>query len=150
LGSRAIYHDGWKATTDHLDSSIPAERMLIPGSFDFDDDRWSLYCLDEDFTEADDRAGAEPERLRRLVELWWHEAGRNNVLPLVDGILSPLRYEFAARSPPERCRYVYRPGAGRIITPTPFRKGFQLTASIEVAAGSDVSGVICAHHDYLT
>ena len=39
LGSRAIYHDGWKATTDHLDSTIPAERNLIPGSVDFDQDR---------------------------------------------------------------------------------------------------------------
>ena len=61
MGSRAIYVDGWKATTNHVDSTIHAERELIPGSHDFDADEWSLFHLDDDFSEAHDRSQAEKE-----------------------------------------------------------------------------------------
>ena len=60
LGSRAIYHQGWKATTDHVGSMLQAERELIKGSDDFESDRWSLYNLEEDFSEAHDVAGSTP------------------------------------------------------------------------------------------
>ena len=62
LGSRAIYHEGWKATTDHVGSMLEAERNLMEGSDDFESDRWSLYNLEEDFSEAIDVAGEYPER----------------------------------------------------------------------------------------
>ena len=41
--------------------------------------------LDDDFSESRDLSGDEPDRLRRMVEQWWTEAGRNQVLPLMDG-----------------------------------------------------------------
>ena len=88
VGSRSLYHAGWKVTTDHVGNQVPAERALVAGSHDFATDRWSLFHLDGDFSEAHDRADAEPERLRALVDLWWAEAGRNQVLPLEDGFLS--------------------------------------------------------------
>ena len=43
---------------------------------------WELYHVAEDFSETVDLAAAEPERLRQLIELWWSEAERNQVLPL--------------------------------------------------------------------
>ena len=72
LGHRAIWHDGYKAVTMH--------RPGVP----FDDDEWALFHTDEDFSECVDLAGQEPERLRELVERWWAEAGKYNVLPLDD------------------------------------------------------------------
>src|SRR5262249_2849035 len=52
VGSRAIYHQGWKATTNHIGRQLSVERELVPGSNNFDDDRWELFNLEQDFAEA--------------------------------------------------------------------------------------------------
>lgn len=83
MGSRAIYHDGWKATTNHVKDKAE-DRQLIEGSHDFDEDRWSLFQLDNDFSEAHDLAEEHPERLRMLIDLWWHEADCNHIIPLME------------------------------------------------------------------
>lgn len=72
LGDRAIWHEGWKAVAHHTKGD------------EFDSDRWELYHLDHDFSEVHDLAAVEPERLRQLIDLWWDEAKRFNVLPLDD------------------------------------------------------------------
>jgi arylsulfatase A-like enzyme len=72
LGDRAIWHRGWKAVARH------------PKGTDFDADQWELYHLDDDFAELNDLATAEPDRLRKMIELWWSEAGKYGVLPLDD------------------------------------------------------------------
>ena len=72
LGNRAIYADGWKAVTRH-EPNDP-----------FDADCWELYHLESDFSESRDLASEHPERLRSLIDLWWAEAGRYQVLPLDD------------------------------------------------------------------
>ena len=88
LGSRALYHRGWKAVTykplaplydDGLDWRTP-----------FDDDVWELYHVAEDLSEVDDLAEAEPERLAEMVELWWDEARAHQVLPLDNRILHTI------------------------------------------------------------
>jgi len=76
LGSRSVYHDGWKATTDHISTGVLDEEELAVGSRNFDEDRWELFDLEADFSEATDRAGDEPERLRHLTELWTAAAAR--------------------------------------------------------------------------
>ena len=76
LGHRAIWHDGWKAVAFH------------PPGQSFDNDRWELYHLDNDFSEASDLAVEHPERLRELVDLWWDEARKHNVLPISDMMTS--------------------------------------------------------------
>jgi arylsulfatase A-like enzyme len=56
----------------------------------FDEDKWELYNLEEDNSECHDLAEKHPEKLRRLVELWWAEAGKYNVLPLDDRLQERL------------------------------------------------------------
>ena len=87
MGSRSIYHDGWKATTNHISTGVLDEEELAIGSRNFDEDRWELFDLSEDFSEANDRADEEPERVRQLRELWAAEAERNHVLPISDGLV---------------------------------------------------------------
>ena len=143
LGSRAIYHEGWKATTDHVGSMLEAERNLMEGSDDFESDRWSLYKLEEDFSEANDVAGEHPRRLEHLVELWWSEAGRNHVLPLMDGFWDSN--QAAAIEPPPhvgRRRYVYLPGGGPILT-SALVSSFRLVADIEIHEDRSAAGIIC-------
>ena len=120
-----------EATTDHIGSMLRAERELIEGSDDFESDRWSLYNLEVDFSEANDVAETYPGRLRRLVDLWWYEAGRNQVLPLMDGFWDSNH--AAAIAPPPYAgqrRYVYLPGGGPILT-SALVSSFRLVADIE-------------------
>jgi arylsulfatase len=79
FGNRAIYHEGWVAATRH---SIPwLGGVPLPK---FTDDVWELYNVDADFSQADDLAAQNPEKLKELQDLFMQEAERNHVLPLDD------------------------------------------------------------------
>lgn len=147
LGSRAIYHDGWKATTDHVGAQLTVERELIPGSHDFDRDRWALFDLRRDFSEAVDLADAEPERVAELERRWWQEATRNRVLPLDDSFVGRA---VAMQPPvyPVRPVATYRPGGGPVAEDLlpPMAMGFHLAASLSVDDAAE--GVICALGDW--
>ena len=97
LGHRGIWADGWKAVAFH-DAEKP-----------FDDDKWELYHLAQDFSESHDLAAEKPEKLREMIDLWWAEAGRNGVLPLDDRRVELWAPSPAAFNPRNRDRYVYRP-----------------------------------------
>lgn len=97
LGSRALYHRGWKAVTfksvgplydDGLDPNAP-----------FDEDVWELYHVAEDPSETNDLAAEHPDRVADMVDLWWQEAERNDVLPLDNRPLHAL-----VNLPPSRLR----------------------------------------------
>lgn len=79
LGSRAIWSGGWKALAWHKKDDP------------YSSDVWELYHVDEDFTESNDLARDNPEKLQELIDLWWNEAKKYNVLPLDD-----RRYERVA------------------------------------------------------
>ena len=109
-GSRAIYKDGWWACAklDKLpwDFSPETLKKFGPGgTWTPDQDTWELYYLPDDFSQARDLAADQPEKLAELKELFWQEAERNRVLPLLAGfavffgMLPPMptktRFEFA-------------------------------------------------------
>src|ERR1700722_1759755 len=145
-GSRGIYHDGWKATTDYI-SPLFGEREFLTGSYDFDDDHWALFNLDDDFAEARDRSAAEPDRVLALRELWWAEAGRNQVLPLWEGPKSRTGIHPGEYPAPREA--TYRPGAGGVCEAQlpSMIGGFTATAEIDVPAGPVAEGIICALGD---
>ena len=105
LGSRSIWHEGWKAVTTH-----PA----ISGWGHFNDDEWELYHTDVDRNETRNLAGEHPDKVRELVNLWFSEAGANQAFPLDDRsaleILATPRPQLTA----PRNRYVYRPGTAAV------------------------------------
>jgi arylsulfatase A-like enzyme len=148
LGSRALFHGGWKATTDHVGRQIQVERERLVGSLDFETDRWSLFDLSRDFSESHDRAEEEPERLRHMIELWWMEAGRNQVLPLDDSFIGRAMALEPAAFPPG-WRRSYRPGGGGVAEDLlpPLGGGFRIRAELEVPpAGAE--GILCALGDW--
>ena len=107
-GSRGIYHDGWKATTDYV-SPLFGERSSggQPGS---DDDQGAVRP-GRGFCGGARPVRAEEGRLLALRELWWAEAGRNQVLPLWEGPgprtgIHPAEYRRTPR------RAMYRAAAG--------------------------------------
>ena len=148
LGSRSIFHDGWKATTNHISSGVLDEEERAIGSRDFAEDRWELFNLSDDFSEAVDRADDEPARLRLLTELWSAEAGRNQVLPISDGMLD----RFAGMIPPAwpaGTARTFRPGSGPVHDESVpmLWGGFAMTAEVD-AIGAGTAGVICALGDW--
>jgi arylsulfatase len=148
LGSRSIFHDGWKATTDHISSGVLDEEELAVGSRDFASDRWSLFDLGRDFSEAVDRAGEEPERLAQLTALWAAEADRNHVLPISDGMLDRFA-GFIQPDWPAGSSRTYRPGGGPVHDESiPLLwGGFRLTATLQTG-GATAEGVVCALGDW--
>jgi hypothetical protein len=44
-----------------------------------------LCSLPNDFSQAKNLAGEHPDKVKELQELWWKEAERNRVLPLIGG-----------------------------------------------------------------
>jgi arylsulfatase A-like enzyme len=105
LGSRSIWHEGWKAVTTH---------PTISGWGHFEQDTWELYHTDIDRCEIHNLAHEEPEKLQELINLWYAEAGANGAFPLDDR--TPLELMTSPRpvlSPP-RNRYVYFPGVAEV------------------------------------
>ena len=47
-----------------------------------DKQKWELYHVTEDFSQANDFASENPQKLRELQDVWWAEASKYNVLPL--------------------------------------------------------------------
>jgi len=137
-GSRALVAgdggDLWKAVCKHDKGA------------DYDTEQWELYHLSEDWSECNDLAEAEPERLSGLKELWWEEAERHGVLPLDDRMIELFGARFRDNSPhPADRRYVYRPP----MSPMPGQaaasiggSSFDLTARVTREAGQ--GGVIYA------
>ena len=143
LGHREIWSQSWKAVTHH-DGRTP-----------FDDDRWELYQLDEDFSECRDLADEQPERVQEMVDLWWREAEQHGVLPLDDrGAAELFRASRRPGLPTSRNRFVYHPPMSHIVSDAcpPVARGWTMTVDLEhptedadgalVARGSANSGFV--------
>ena len=137
LGSRGIWHDGWKAVTTH---------PSIAGWSHFNDDEWELYHTDVDRSEVHNLAAEHPDKVRELVALWFAEAGANGAFPLDDR--SPLEIITTPRpilSPP-RNRYVYFPDCAEVPETQAVNlrnRSFSIGALVDISE-SGGSGVLIA------
>jgi arylsulfatase len=138
LGTRGIWHEGWKAVAEH--GPVPLDRGR------FDEDRWQLFHTDTDRAEAHDLAEQHPEKVKQLVDLWLEEAKKYNVLPLNDlGILGLMEKEFKVPVPPGG-QYVYYPGTSEVPEHSAANThGVSFKVLAEVEFTPDTEGVIFAH-----
>ena len=152
IGSRAIYKDGWWACARldkaPWDFSPQALAPFAPGKWDPHDDTWELYCLPDDFTQANDLAAKHPDKLAELKELFWQEAERNRALPLLGsicvffGILPPL---------PTITRYTFAGDVQNVqkgLVPRIAGRSYAIEAELEVP-DSGAEGVILANADFI-
>ncbi|HTO01983.1 MAG TPA: arylsulfatase, partial [Microthrixaceae bacterium] len=105
LGSRAIWHDGWKAVTTH---------PTLSGWSHFNDDEWELYHCDLDRSEMHDIAAEHPDKLRELIALWSAEAGANGAFPLDDRSAIEIFLTPRPVLALPRDRYVYFPDCAEV------------------------------------
>lgn len=75
--NRGIYDEGWMASS-HF--GVPWNTASREG--DFLDAPWELYNLEEDFSQANDLAQVNPEKLQDLQAKFVEEAQKYNVFPL--------------------------------------------------------------------
>ena len=137
FGCRALYHGGWKAVTYH------PIHVADPG---LDHAAWELYHVETDPSECDDLAGTEPERLRRMVELWWAEAARNQVLPVDNRPFSSFTLERPDPRP-ERTRVRFWPGTGMVpeeAVPSLHNRSHRIVAVTDPLPAAGVEGVLVA------
>ena len=138
LGSRAIWHDGWKAVTTH---------PTIAGWSHFNDDEWELYRTETDRSELHNLAAENPDKVRELQSLWFAEAGANGAFPLDDrSALEILITPRPVLSPP-RNRYVYFPDAAEVPESQAVNirnRSYAIGALLDIPA-KGAEGVLFAH-----
>jgi arylsulfatase A-like enzyme len=86
FADRAIYHDGWIASTKVLRPPWVTVAKL-PGPFDYP---WELYDLSNDWTQSDDVAAKYPDKLKELQAQFLKEAEKYQVLPLDSSVVSRI------------------------------------------------------------
>ncbi len=144
FGSRAIYHEGWKAVT--FKPIGPLYDDGINWNAPFSEDRWELYHVAEDPTEIHDLAGTEPDRLAAMVERWWVEARANQVLPLDNRILHTLVNPKPDRRAP-RLTTTYYPGTSPVpetVAANMKNRGHTIDVDLTVPEGPPAEGVLLA------
>ena len=141
-GSRALYQDGWIAAT--FGPLVP----WLPGApdlakWDSAKDRWELYQINKDFSEANDLATKEPKRLAQLQKTFDEQARANKVYPLGAGIWLRLHPEDRIKTPYTSWQFdattvrmpeFTAPGLGRESS----------TVTIDAEIGENASGVLYA------
>ena len=136
LGNRAIYHDGWMAAS--RSGLLPWVYTNQPPP-DPNRQPWELYHLSEDYSEADDVAAKNPDKVAELAVLFDAEAKQNRVYPL-----DPRFGGRQAR--PEGNHFRYYTGTGHLylsLTPAYENKSHKITAYVTVPNGKS-NGVLMA------
>ena len=138
LGTRGIWKDGWKAVAVHAP---------LTGKGNFDQDVWELYNLDVDRSEAHNLAEEQPAKLRELVDAWFDEARKNNVLPLDDRAAAEVLGIERPSAEPPRETYIYYPGTVPVpegVAVNIRGRSYKILANVEIT-DPNASGVIFAH-----
>jgi arylsulfatase A-like enzyme len=152
VGNRAMYKDGWwlAMKTERIPWLLTPEALApyAPGVWDPDSGPAELYYLPDDFTQAKDLAAEHPEKVQQLKDLFWEEAERYKVLPLLAmlstffGMLPPL---------PGETTFEFRGDVQNVMSgmvPRIYNRSYAITADL-VVPEDGAEGVIVAEADHL-
>jgi len=135
MADRALYHDGWIAST-----KVVRPPWDVVGATNPDpatDVTWELYDLTHDWTQSNDLAAADPEKLKQLTDLFWVEAAKYQVLPLDASVATRVVVPKPSLAAGRR-EFTY---AGELTgippgdAPSLLNTSYSLTADIEVPEG---------------
>jgi arylsulfatase len=135
FGNRAIYHDGWIACTTPPAPpwSMGLQKMpdVVNGY------NWELYNIADDYSEDNDLAAKNPDKLRELQELFLVEAAKYNVFPLDNDVLQRI---LTARPSATAGRTLFSysgetSGVDPSNAPNVLGKSYTITAEVEIPQG---------------
>ena len=152
VGNRAMYKDGWwlAMRTERIPWVLTpaALQPYAPGVWNPDDDPTELYYLPDDFSQAHDLAAQNPEKVAELRELFWAEAEKYKVLPL----LATLGVFFGIAPPlPEVSTFEFRGDVENVLAgmvPRIYNHSYTISADLVIPEGG-AEGVIVAEADHL-
>jgi arylsulfatase len=139
-GHRAIYQDGWVAASFH---GVP---WALTGSIGFENNKWELYNIEEDFSQAVDLAAQQQEKLKKLQSVFDQEAKKFNVYPLDDRFAERGMIPDRPSVVKGRTSFRYTPGTTRIpegSAPPIYQRAHSITARV-VIPETGAEGVILA------
>jgi hypothetical protein len=143
FGNRVIWADGWKAVTLHA-NRMPWDVNVVQS---FDQDRWELYHVAEDFSGADDLADKYPEKLAELKTLFDAQARKYHVYPLYDDLMQRIAKQHERLFKGQLTFTYYYPGAVRIaekVSPPIKGRSHTITAELDLKGGEEGVIVACA------
>jgi arylsulfatase len=142
--SRGVYHEGWFACTfgPFVPWDTPSTTARLKG-WDANKDVWELYDLSKDFSQANDLAAKEPERLAKMKELFLAEAKANKALPIGGGLWTRFHPEDVISSPYKSWRFDATTTRMPEFTAPPIGKRSN-HVTIDVVVVENASGVLSA------
>jgi arylsulfatase len=140
MGNRAVYKDGWMAST------TPLRLPWVTSGYEPnpDDFKWELYNINEDFSQADDLATKYPDKLKELQAAFDVEARKYNVYPLDSSFASRADPAIRPSLTRGRTEFTYYPGMIRIpegSAPNFKNKSWIIAAEVNVPQ-SGANGVL--------
>jgi arylsulfatase len=141
LGNRGVYHDGWVACTTPMRLPWVTGSGIAPSPDDF---KWELYHVDDDFSEANDLAGKNPQKLKELQAVFDHEARKYDVYPLDSSFADRANPAIRPSLTRGRSSFTYFPGMFRIpegSAPDVKNKSYRITADVQIPEGG-ANGVL--------
>ena len=152
IGNRAMYKDGWwlAMKTRRIPWVLTPDALAPyrPGVWNPDDDPVELYYLPDDFSQARDLAAEHPEKVGELTALFWTEAEKYQVLPL----LATLGTFFGYAPPlPDVTTLEFRPDVQNVMPgmiPRIYNHSYTISADL-IVPPQGVQGVIVAEADHL-
>ncbi len=138
LGSRGIWHQGWKAVTTH---------PTIAGWGNYEKDIWELYQTVEDRSECHNLAAQYPDKLQELINLWFFEAGKYQGFPLDDRLPLEIILTPRPQMTKPRERYIYYSDTAEIPESQAVNirnRSYSIRAEVEIPADG-AEGVVFAH-----
>ncbi len=138
MGDHAIYHEGWLLSTKVI--RAPWEAFGPANPDPLNNVTWELYNLNEDYSQTNDLAAQNPEKVEELKKVFLAEAQKYNVLPLDASVAARIvapRPNITAG----RAEFVYTHpmvGLPQGDSPVLLNTSYTVTAEIEVpASGGD-------------
>lgn len=135
FGHRALYQDGWIATT--TPTTAPWEGKN-PKLDPIDDYEWELYNVEEDFTEYNNVADQYPEKLEELKKQFYVEAEKYDVFPIDNTKVERLDVRNRPSNIEGITEFTYYDGMKRIPegnAPDLKNKSWNITAEVVIPEG---------------
>jgi arylsulfatase len=142
VGNRAMYKDGWMASTTPL--RLPWMTAVGVAEPNPDDFKWELYNINEDFSQAHNLADKNPDKLKELQDAFDVEAKKYNVYPLDSSFASRVDPAIRPSLTRGRTEFTYYPGMVRIpegSAPDFKNKSWTVAAELDIPETS-ASGVL--------
>jgi arylsulfatase len=139
VGNRAIYDNGWMASTTPL--RLP---WMTGAEVNPDDFQWELYNVNEDFSQANNLADKHPDKLKELQAAFDVAAKKYNVYPLDSSFVARFNPSIRPSLSRGRTQFVYYPGMVRIpegSAPDFKNKSWTVAAEVNIPA-KGASGVL--------